>query len=96
MENLEKKEKITASLFTLKFIPEYYSAERALKKNEPIAAEIYKITGYGIYLNLFNDKIQAKLPVDAVEKDTVKEGDIIRVMITHLTNTRIVVKRVTE
>jgi len=40
LDNLEKKEKITASLFTQKFIPEYYSAERAFKKQEVVETEV--------------------------------------------------------
>ena len=93
LDNLEKKEKITASLFTLKFIPEYYSAERALKKNEPIAAEIYKITDYGIYLNLFGEKVQAKiLPAAENLPANLKVGDKINVRITYFSKTKIVVE----
>ena len=95
LDNLEKKEKITASLFTLKFIPEYYSAERALKKNEAITAEIYKITEYGIYLNLFGEKVQAKI-LPAVENlpANLKVGDKINVRITYFSKTKIVVEPV--
>ena len=95
LDNLEKKEKITASLFTLKFIPEYYSAERALKKNEPIAAEIYKITEYGIYLNLFGEKVQAKISptADGLPANS-KVGDKINVRITYFSKTKIVVEPV--
>lgn len=93
LDNLEKKEKITASLFTLKFIPEYYSAERALKKNEPITAEIYKVTEYGIYLNLFGEKVQAKISpsVDGLPAN-LKVGDKINVRITYFSKTKIVVE----
>jgi hypothetical protein len=95
LENLEKKEKIAASLFTLKFIPEYYSAERALKKNEPVAAEIYKITGYGIYLNLFGEKIQAKIsPAADNLPANLKVGNKINVRITYFSKTKIVVEPV--
>jgi hypothetical protein len=93
LENLDKKDKITASLFTQKFIPEYYSAERAFKKNETNEAEVYKITEYGIYLNVFGDKVQAK--VDA--KDTglpadLKVGDKLKVRITYFSKMKIVVE----
>jgi hypothetical protein len=95
LDNLEKKEKITASLFTLKFIPEYYSAERALKKNEPIAAEIYKITEYGIYLNLFGEKVQAKIsPSIEGLPGNLKVGDKINIRITYFSKTKIVVEPV--
>ena len=95
LENLEKKEKITASLFTQKMIPEYYSAERAFKKNEPVEAEIYKITEFGIYLNLFGDKVQAKIPAKAtgIPKD-LEVGDKLNVRITYLSKMKIVVEPV--
>ena len=95
LENLEKKEKITASLFTLKFIPEYYSAERAFKKQEPINAEIYKITKYGIYLNLFGDKVQGKITPEADSlPGNLKTGDKINVRISYFSKIKIVVERV--
>ena len=95
LDNLEKKEKITASLFTSKFIPEYYSAERALKKNEPIAAEIYKITEYGIYLNLFGEKVQAKIsPMVENLPASLQVGAKINVRISYFSKTKIVVELV--
>lgn len=95
LENTGKKEKITASLFTQKFIPEYYSAERAFKKQEPIHARIYRITGYGIYLNLFGEKVQAKLPPEAItQPDNLKAGDTLKVRISYLSHKKIVVEPV--
>jgi hypothetical protein len=95
LENLEKKEKITASLFTQKFIPEYYSAERAFKKNETVEAEVYKITEYGIYLNMFGDKVKAKIPAKTtgLPKD-LKAGSAIKVRITYFSKMKIVVEPV--
>lgn len=93
LNNLDKKEKITASLFTQKFIPEYYSAERAFKKQEIVETEIYKISPHGIYLNLFGDKIQAKIHANA---DTLpvnlKVGDTLKVRITYFSKMKIVVE----
>ena len=95
LDNLEKKEKITASLFTQKFIPEYYSAERAFKKQEPIHAEIYKITEYGIYLNLFGNKVQAKIsPAAENLPENLKVGDKIHVRISYFSKMKIVVEPV--
>jgi hypothetical protein len=95
LDNPEKKEKITASLFTQKFIPEYYSAERAFKKQELINAGIYKITEYGIYLNLFGDKVQAKIApaADKLPKN-LKVGDKINVLISYFSKMKIVVEPV--
>lgn len=95
LENLDKKEKITASLFTQKFIPEYYSAERAFKKKETTEAEVYKITEYGIYLNVFGDKVQAK--IDAKDPNLpgdLKVGDKLKVQITYFSKKKIVVEPV--
>ncbi|MEO6540469.1 MAG: hypothetical protein ABIN74_05745 [Ferruginibacter sp.] len=93
LDNLEKKEKLTASLFTQKFIPEYYSAERAFKKNEPTEAEVYKITDYGIYLNVFGDKVQAKIPAKtAILPEELKVGDKLKVKITYFSKMKIVVE----
>jgi hypothetical protein len=95
LDNLDKKEKITASLFTQKFIPEYYSAERAFKKQEVVEAEVYKISPHGIYLNVFGDKVQAKvsskisdLPIE------IKVGDKLNIRITYFSKMKIVVEPV--
>jgi len=93
LENTEKKEKITASLYNLKFIPEYYSAERAFKKQEPILAAIYRKTEYGIYLNLFGDKVQVKISPTANNlPQNLQLGDKIRVRITYFSKMKIVVE----
>ena len=93
LENLEKKEKITASLFTQKFIPEYYSAERAFKKQEVVETEIYKISPHGIYLNVFADKVQAKVSADADNVPAgIKIGDKLKVQITYFSKMKIVVE----
>lgn len=90
LQNPEKKEKATALLFTLKYIPEYYSAERAFKKKEIIEAEVYKVTAYGIYLNLFGNKVQAKITTQANGLPAiVNVGDRIKVIITHLSKMKI-------
>lgn len=90
LNNLEKKEKITASLFTQKFIPEYYSAERAFKKKEVVEAEVYKISPHGIYLNVFGDKVQAKVSPETVTN--VKIGDKLNVQISYFSRMKIVVE----
>ncbi|MEO6252697.1 MAG: S1 RNA-binding domain-containing protein [Ferruginibacter sp.] len=93
LDNVEKKEKITASLFTQKFIPEYYSAERAFKKNEPVEAEVYKITDYGIYLNVLGNKVQAKIPARSANlPEGLKVGDTLKVRITYFSKMKIVVE----
>jgi len=95
LDNLDKKEKITASLFTQKFIPEYYSAERAFKKREVVETEVYKISPHGIYLNVFGDKVQAKVSATADNlTGDIKVGDKLKVQITYFSKMKIVVEPV--
>lgn len=93
--NLEKPNSIVAELFSHNYFPEYKKALQHFNNKIEIAAIVYKVSPHAVYLNLFGDKMQAKLSLTDIEKDTVKEEDIIPVMITHLTSNRIVVKRVT-
>lgn len=95
LDNPEKKEKITASLFTQKFIPEYYAAERAFKKKEIVEATVYKISPHGIYLNVFGNKIQAKLPVKSAQVPAgIRVGEILKVRLTYFSKMKIVVEPV--
>jgi hypothetical protein len=91
--NLDRPNSIVAELFSHNYIPEYRKAVQHFKNEIAIDAVVYKISPHGIYLNLFDDKIQAKLPVGSTEVSPINEGDTIPVLITHLSNTRIVVKR---
>lgn len=91
--NLDRPNSIVAELFSHNYISEYKKAVQHFKNEIAIDAVVYKVTPHGIYLNLFDDKIQAKLPVGSTEVSPINEGDTIPVLITHLSNTRIVVKR---
>ena len=81
LENIEKKDKITAKLYNNKYIPEFYTAVKLNKAATPIEAKVYKVTPHGIYLNLIEDKIQVKLPF----REAVNIGDTVKVKIIHLT-----------
>ena len=91
--NLDRPNSMVAELFSHNYIPEYRKAVQHFKNEIAIDAVVYKISPHGIYLNLFDDKIQAKLPVGSTEVSPINEGDTIPVLITYLSNTRIVVKR---
>jgi len=93
LENLDKKEKITASLFNNVYIPEFNTAVKLSKSKEPVEAEVYKVMPHGVYVNVIGDKIQAKMPPDKVSAD-VKPGDKIMVHIAYLSKSRIVVEPV--
>ncbi len=94
--NLEKPNSIVAELFSHNYFPEYKKALQYFNNKIEIEAKVYKLSPHAVYLNLFGDKMQAKLSITGIEKDTVKEGDTMLVIITHLTANRIVVKKVTE
>jgi hypothetical protein len=98
LENIEKPEKISASLYNHNYIPEFQEAIQHFKKKTIIDAVINKITPFGIYLHLINGKIEAKLSIDEmlakqIEDKTIQVGSIIPVLIKHLTPDRMVVEK---
>ena len=95
LEDTEKKDKITAKLLNNKYIPGFYTAVQCFKEKKAIVATIYKITPHGIYLELFDNQIQAKLPLSngPLNKDEkIQMGDRINVVITYISSSRIVVE----
>lgn len=92
--NLDKPNSIAAELFSHNYLSEYKKALQHFNNQIEIEAVVYKVSPHAVYLNLFGDKMQAKLSLTEVEKEAVKEGDIIPVLITHFTPNRIVVKKV--
>lgn len=98
LENTDKPDKATAAPFKSIFIHEYQTAMQCFKNQTPVDATVYKITPHGIFVHLLGNKIQAKLPVakesGAPHADTaVKPGDIIKVMITYLGSSRIIIEK---
>lgn len=92
LENIEKKDKITAKLYNNNYIPEFYTAVKMHRTKTPIEAEVHKIGPHGIYLNLIGDKIQSKLPLPENGVTDLKVGDKIKVLITYLSTSRIIVE----
>ncbi|MBK7884773.1 MAG: hypothetical protein IPJ81_14045 [Chitinophagaceae bacterium] len=93
LDNLEKKDKIKAALFNPKFIPAYYKALQWFNTKAIVPAIVYNITPHGIYVNIYDETIQAKLPVLKDEAVTVKIGDVINVLITYLSPVKIVIQK---
>ncbi len=92
--NIDKPNSIAAELFSHNYTAEYKKALQHFEKKMDIDAVVARISPHAVYLNLFGDKMQAKLSVTDEEKETIKEGDIVPVNIVHLTSNRVVVKRV--
>ncbi len=90
LENVEKKEKIFASLFNNNYIPEFEQAVKLFKSKIPVAATVYKTTPHGIHLNIVTDKIQGKIPFE----ENIKVGDTINVLIIYLGKSKIVVEKI--
>ncbi len=91
--NLDKPKSVMAALFSNNFIPEYKKALQHFKHNMPIEAVVYKVSPHAVYLDLFGDRLQAKLVVAPEDKETIKPGNKLAVLITHLTPNRIVIKK---
>ncbi len=89
--NMDKPGSLSAELFSHNYIPEYRAAFQHYENAVVVEATIYKISPHAIYVNLFNNKIQAKIKII---DGKLKEGDTLQVIITHLTNTRIVIEQV--
>jgi len=99
IEHLDKPEKISATLYNHNYIPEFQAAIQHFKKQTTVEAVIDKISPFGIYLKLFNGKIDAKIAVDdslatLIADTTMAVGTVITVLIKHLTPEKIVVERV--
>lgn len=89
LENIEKKEKIFASLFNNNYIPEFEQAVKFFKAKTVIAAQVYKVAPHSIYLNIIGNKIQSKIDFE----DGVQIGDIINIVISYLGKNKIAVVR---
>ena len=97
LENMEKKDKVTAKLFNNNYIQEFYAAVKLHKAKTAVDAEVYKITEHGIYLNVIGDKIQAKIPLsknEAIIAKGIKAGEKIKVLISYLSPQKIVVEQI--
>ncbi|MBC7887901.1 MAG: hypothetical protein H7Z13_08420 [Ferruginibacter sp.] len=99
LENTDKPDKTTAAPFKSMYIPEYVAAMRYFKNKTPVDALVYKITPHGIFVNVLSDKIQAKIPLSTKGEPLspatdLTVGDLIKVVITYLGTSRIIIERV--
>lgn len=94
LDNLDRKDKIIASVFNPKLIPAYYKALQWFNTKTVVAAKVYNITPHGIYINIVDETLQAKIPLQkSKDAGTIKIGDTINVLITYLSPNKIVVER---
>jgi uncharacterized membrane protein len=94
LNNLDKPAKLSAELLNHRYIPQYLAAQKHFNNKTTLNATVYKTSEHAIYLNLIGDKLRAKIPL-AKQPGTaatgLKEGDKIKVIITHLSNSKIAV-----
>ncbi len=96
LDNIDKPNAVTASLFKSEFIPEYKTAQQYQKNKTAADGTVYKVTPFGIFINLFNNKIEAKISFTKDKnqtKEEIKVGDKLKVVITYLSPVKIVVER---
>ncbi len=96
LENTHKSGKVTAALFKSEYIPEYQYAMQCFKKKTVLDAKVYKVTPHGIFLNVVDEKIQAKIstpkPIEGeAAPAAIKVGDSLKVIITYLGTAKIIV-----
>lgn len=87
LENIERKEKIFASLFNNKYIPEFEQAVKLFKTKTALSAEVFKVSPHSIYVNVIGNKIQAKIDFE----EGFNVGDKIEVIISYLGKNKIAV-----
>ena len=92
--HLDKPKNISAELFTHEYIPEYKSALHYYKNKIPIDATVYKVSPYAAYVHVVGTKIQAKIDVSNAGATELQEGSVVKVLISYLSNKRIVVQRI--
>jgi ribosomal protein S1 len=97
LENTERPDKATAAPYKSIFIHEYTTALKYVESKTPIDATVFKITPHGIFVHILGNKIQAKLPILKNESGTtspeVKLGDTIKIIITYLGSSKIIIER---
>ena len=99
LQNIDKPDKLTATLYKQRFIPQFLTAQKYYESKKIINAVVYKVTPHGIYVNVIGDKVQAKIPVAKIEnnkqpENLPKQGDTISVIINYLSPEKIVVAKV--
>lgn len=92
--NLDKPNAIAAELFSHDFIPEYRKALEHFKSKTPIDAIVSKVSPFAVYLDLFGNKIQAKMELQAEALKEIKPGDKLNVAISFLSSNKIVVEQI--
>jgi len=97
LTHLENPEKISAALYNHQYIPGFSTAMKQYKKEDPIGAIVERISPHGIFVELVDSKMKAKINrVDSleplIENETIKVHAEIQVVIRHMNADRIVIE----
>ena len=90
INDITKKEKITATLITNNYIAEYGKAMQAYKNKKPVTATVFLVNEHAVFVHLYSDKIQAKLPLLSFTS-VPNIGDVLSVNLSYLTPQKIVI-----
>lgn len=91
--NLEKPRQIAAELFFQVFKPEYRLAQKAKEEKTVLPATVTKVSPYAVYVGLFEGKLQSKINLPAPGFEQLSPGDVVDVVIIHLSGEKIVVQK---
>jgi hypothetical protein len=94
LENIERKEKVTARLLNNNFIPAFYAAVKLHKSKTPTNSVVSKITPHAVYVNIVNETLPIKLTSNKEDTSTYKMGDIIPVLITYISDNKIIIEKI--
>lgn len=98
LNNIDKPHKATAAPYKSFYIPEYINALKYFKNKTVIDGMVYKVTPHGIFVHIISDKMNAKISLtenaDGSTGNTLpKIGDIIKIRITYLSDSRIIIEK---
>jgi len=97
--NIDKTDKIAAELYNHNYVPGFKTAVKQFKNEEIVSALVNKITPYGVFVVLSESMLEAKLQIDDMISNKIKNQEIdvqqsIQVKITHRTGDRIVIEMI--
>lgn len=90
--NLDKPKQLAAALAYRVFKPEYREAQKAFETKQTLKATVSRLSPYALYVDLYDGKIPSKITLPAPGLEQVQVGDQLEVVISHLSDDRVVVQ----
>jgi hypothetical protein len=96
LEHADKPGLATAVPYNSFFLPAYLEAMKHYKAKTAVEATVTRVTPFAVFIDLFDGQLKARLPRDASEESNamtaLKPGDRLKVRISYLGHSRIVVE----